>query len=722
MVKINNFKVNEVMMLKVRSLSVLLLVSFSSLLFAQTKPIQGRIADEKGDPLSNVNIVSKPSDTGTQSDDKGEFIFEIPIRDRQIIIDHIGYKPETLDAIIFINGSTITLTPKILELKPLDVIGKRRAQFSPFETKNSVITLDTEELAVRGFVDIGDALFSEQSIVMNETMNGQKSISIRASTSEEMVYLYDGIRINTLGDPLLDLSIFSALGLSGIELVKGGHDKALASSGTINFIPKLTYGPSASFTQQFGTYNYGGFDGFGSIGSSLVSLNGGIGEGQFSQIYVDAEKPEITTSHQRQFGHLGIKNDHNLEFRFMGFKNGKQFQNDRTDNSVSIDMENIIGKMIHSNPAGGEIIFFGLFQNNLGSESTNSYTINKEDLNNGLGFSFEKPIRSAMAKFNGETNYLSSNWVIDSLTFITKRVNSIFTGSFELVQPERNQGIQLKDVKIVLSKHLISDTPDSSVNEIMDTETWDESSSMFTGSIVSSISQKRIMLYTNLGNVFRLPSLNERFSNHIRSTNQGTIGLIPEYKKLFEMGIKIENENDTEKPDYSINISGFNYHYSNKIKQVQLTGVPVQFPINIGEASLSGFDSNLSFSSKTKWFNFSSSYAYYYFSDPMAFQLQPDKMVRNKITLKIKWVQLDLIHRSESARQVTSINSTGTFLHNRLDAIKTYDANLSLKLKFRDYKGTISFSGKNLNNESQELNGISLFDKRYNLNFGLSWK
>tara|TARA_B110000240_G_scaffold49549_1_gene56438 strand:+ start:7182 stop:9296 length:2115 start_codon:yes stop_codon:yes gene_type:complete len=701
---------------------LLFILFFSSILISQTKPIQGSVLDEKGDPLFNVNVVSKPSNTGTQSDDKGEFIFKIPIGDLQIILDHIGYEQETLDAILFKNGTSVTLTPKVLELKPLDVTGAGREQFSPFETKNSVITLDAEELVVRGFVDVGDALFSEQSISMNETMNGQKSISIRASASEEMIYLYDGIRINTLGDPLLDLSIFSASGLSGIELVKGGHEKGLSSSGTINFIPKLTYGSSASFTQQFGTYNYGGFDGFGSIGSSLVSLNGGIGEGRFSQIYVDTKKPEITTSHQRQFGHLGIKNGHNLEFRFMGFKNGKQFQNYRTGNSVSIDMENVIGKIIHLSPIGGEIIFFGLFQNNLGSELTNFYTINKEDSNNGFGFSFEKPIRSAVAKFNGETNYLTSNWVIDSLTFITERVNSIFTGSFELVQPDMNQGIQLRDVKIVLSKHLISDIPDSSVDEIMDTETWDESSSMFTGSIVSSMSQKRIMLYTNLGNVFRLPSLNERFSNHIRSTNQSTIGLIPEYKKLFEMGIKIENQNDLEKPNYAINISGFNYHYSNKIKQVQLTGVPIQFPINFGEASLSGFDSNLSFSSKTELFNFSSSYASYYFSDPMAFQLQPNKMVRNKITLKIRWFQLNLIYRSESARQFTSINSIGTFLHNRLDAINTYDANLSLKLKFQDYKGAISFSGKNLNNVSQELNGISLYDRRYNLNFGLSWK
>ena len=697
-----------------------MIIFLSTILLSQTKPIQGSVVDEKGEPLFNVNIVSKPSNTGTQSDDKGVFNFEIPIGDQQIILDHIGYKQETLDAILYRNGTSVALSPKILELKSLNVIGAGREQFDPYETKNSVIILDTEELAVRGFVDIGDALFSEQSIVMNETMNGQKSISVRASAPEEMIYLYDGIRINTLGDPLLDLSIFSASGLSGLELVKGGHEKALSSSGTINFIPKLTYGPSVSFTQQFGTYNYGGFDGFGSIGSSLVSLNAGTGEGQFSQIYVDADKPEITTSYQRQFGHLGIKNRYNLELRFMGFKNGKQYKNDRTDNSVSIDMENILGKIIHSSPIGGKIIFFGLFQKNLGIESTSSYRINKEDLNNGFGFSIEKPIHSAMAKFNGETNYLTSNWVIDSLNYNTERVNSIFTGSFELVQPEKGQGIQLKDVKIVLSKHLISDKSDSSSAEIMDSEIWDESSSMFTGSIVSRISQNRIMLYTNLGNVFRLPSLNERLSNRLRSINQSTLGLIPENKKIFEMGIKIEDNN--QQPTYAINISGFNYQYSNKIKQVQLNGVPIQFPINFGEASLSGFDANMSFSTIIKWINFTSSYAYYLFSDPMAFQLQPDKMVRNKITLKIKWIQLDLIHRSESSRQVTSINSVGMFFHNRLDAIKTYDANLSLKLKFRDYKGTISFSGKNLNNELQELNGISLFDQRYNLNLGVSWK
>ena len=92
---------------------LLFILFFSTILISQTKPIQGSVLDENGDPLFNVNVVSKPSNTGTQSDDKGEFIFEIPIGDRQIILDHIGYEQETLDAILFKNGTSVTLTPKV---------------------------------------------------------------------------------------------------------------------------------------------------------------------------------------------------------------------------------------------------------------------------------------------------------------------------------------------------------------------------------------------------------------------------------------------------------------------------------------------------------------------------------------------------------------------------------------------------------------------------------
>ena len=148
----------------------------------------------------------------------------------------------------------------------------------------------------------------------------------------------------------------------------------------------------------------------------------------------------------------------------------------------------------------------------------------------------------------------------------------------------------------------------------------------------------------------------------------------------------------------------------------------MQFPITFGDATLSGIDSHLSLTSKRDWFKFTSSYSMYFFSDQKAFQLQPEKMVRNQLTLTVKWFRLDLIHRSESSRQISSIGPAGEYFTSQLNPIKAYDANFSFILDLWGLKTNLSFSGRNLNNEAQELNGISIYDRRYNLNFGVSWR
>ena len=266
------------------------------------------------------------------------------------------------------------------------------------------------------------------------------------------------------------------------------------------------------------------------------------------------------------------------------------------------------------------------------------------------------------------------------------------------------------------------DQGDTTGSIVLDNQSWTESSSLFTASFLNQQLDKRMMIYANLGNVFRVPSLSERNSNRIHFKNTNFLGLMSEYKTSLELGMKVEKNKKDNEPYYDLSISGFSYRYSNKIKQIQLTGNPSQLPINFGDASLSGFDSYFTFSSQSQWFTYLSSYSYYIFSDPMAFQLQPDKLIRNTISLKIKWFQLDLTQRSESARQVTTINREGDYLQNKLEPINSYDMNLSFNLKMSDFNGAVSISGKNLGMTSQELNGISILDKRYTLNFGVSWK
>ena len=141
-----------------RSYLYLTIVIFHAILSAKTKLVEGKITNEIGVPLSNVNIVSMPSETGAQSNEKGDFSFKIPIKDRELSIDHIGHENITLNAIVFKNGTVVQLKEKVIEMDSLDVTASNRNEFDIFESKNSVIHLDMDELSLRGFTDVGLSL------------------------------------------------------------------------------------------------------------------------------------------------------------------------------------------------------------------------------------------------------------------------------------------------------------------------------------------------------------------------------------------------------------------------------------------------------------------------------------------------------------------------------------------------------------------------------------
>jgi len=506
-------------------------------------------------------------------------------------------------------------------------------------------------------------------------------------------------------------------------LVKGGHEKAPSSSGIINFIPKMSYGNSILFNQQFGTYNYGSYNGFGSLGFKYGTINSGMGEGQFSQVYSDTSAPEIHTHHQRIFVNTGLRNGKNFEIRFMGLQNEKTFKNNRTSDSVDVGMENIIVKLNHVHPLSGSITLYGLYQQYRGYEATTIASRNKKDTNRGFGFEFEKDIQNATIRITNESSYPVSDWDVDTLPVFIRRQNSTFTGSFEINLPEEDTKIfELKDVKVVFSKHRVSNVPDTSFGIYMPHNFWSLTNSLFTASVLNKQPDKRILMYANMGNVFRVPSLGEIIANQTQTLISGLSDIVPEHKSTYELGFKMENEVQENERSYSMTISWFRYHYRDKIKQFQLSGAPIHFPFNIGEARLSGFDSHIVFKPRRKWFRYTTTFSYYYFSDPMAFQLQPERMNRNMISINNKWFTLDLIHRGESSRQITTINSSGAIKPNYLKPITNYDINLSTDIHFRKFKGILSLSGINLNNTAQQLDGVSIYDRRYTVKLALAYK
>ena len=103
-----------------------------SSLFSKAKSLFGSIENQNGNQLSSVNIVSIPSNIGTQTNDQGYFSFKINLKDTLIICSHVGYEIDTLKVKSFTNGITIVLEDKILAMDSLQVSANTRGEFQRF--------------------------------------------------------------------------------------------------------------------------------------------------------------------------------------------------------------------------------------------------------------------------------------------------------------------------------------------------------------------------------------------------------------------------------------------------------------------------------------------------------------------------------------------------------------------------------------------------------------
>ena len=114
--------------------------------------------------------------------------------------------------------------------------------------------------------------------------------------------------------------------------------------------------------------------------------------------------------------------------------------------------------------------------------------------------------------------------------------------------------------------------------------------------------------------------------------------------------------------------------------------------------------------------------ANYFYSDEMAFQLKPDKMYRATIQLNSFIGIIKFTYRKESEKYLTTINRSGFQNRTEVSSIENFDLDISRQLPLRYADASISFSGKNLNNQTQSLMGISLYDRRFVLSIGLKIK
>ncbi len=688
------------------------------------RTVEGFVFDSStGEPIEGVNISVASVGAGTSTDESGRFSLLIEGSEATLLVKHIAYKSIDFAIKKADNNVRIELMPEVISLTELDVFGNTdRGEFSQLETKNMVTDIKLDNISFRGYSDIGDVLLNEETVLVTESSTGTKKISIRGGRQEEMVYMYDGVKMYNGGRQSLDLSMFDVGGLGAIELLRGSYENASGSSGTVNFVPELSYKTSASFYQRFGTYNTGSYHNGFSLGNSSISLDVGRSRGKSKQFYENVNEIDILRDNNSQYISAGYRPLSTTELKFYQVKTGRVYNNYYTGDSIGSDLLLNTLKIEHDTRLFGEIDMYVSLQRTTGDDAIEGLKTDRDDSHIVTGLNYQLAMEDGYIKLFLDRAITGADWTTSMGDISIEREAISLSGAFGLSQNKTGEGLELKDIILNFNSNIIEDNKESESNILNPASFIKESGATAGVSAWDHLDNTIVYLFLNIGNNFRVPSIAERYAHALRPNVFDQDTLVTEYKVMREIGIKLSSRDSVRGPSYSGSISYFSYRYANKIKNIQYSGTTLQFPVNYGDADIFGIDLNVKLFNTNKWLGYKASYSSYTFSDQLSFPMQPAAISRQSIVANLGNFSARVGLKKEASRIVTTVGGDGALVNNYLNGHRSLDLNVSYQLTFSDYALSISIFGQNLNDDSQALDGISIFDKRVYLSMGLEWK
>lgn len=245
-------------------LFVLLLMSLELSLAQITGHI---VRTDNGQPIRDAHIMIVGSNRGTLSDSTGYFSLKQERFPLQLVISAMGYMRETLT----LNESPrlplrIPLQPTVIHSEEVLVYSGRILTGANPRNPIPVTSISYDELQLKQNSTAADLLRSETGVYVQQTTPGQGSIYIRGRAGRDVLYLYNGLRMNpsfVRAGQNQYFGAFDPFSIDQMDVFRGpistfyGSD---ALSGGVNIVPRLAtiLGPNGGFGRAQSQVNVGG--------------------------------------------------------------------------------------------------------------------------------------------------------------------------------------------------------------------------------------------------------------------------------------------------------------------------------------------------------------------------------------------------------------------------------------------------------------------------------
>lgn len=239
---------------------MLVLLAFSSLMYAQGSRLKGIVRDSNGEPLAGVSVAVKGTTSGTITDVNGNFYLENEVNSQTVlVVSFIGMQTQEIKV-----GNKRDFKIVLLESSQVleDVVVTGFRSISKTNFTGSSTKLDSDDLNIKGAVDLSRMLEGQAAGVSIQNVSGTfgaaPKVRVRGATSlsgeNKPLWVIDGVvhedLINisndelTSGDPatLLGSAVagLNANDIQSIDVLKDAAATALYGARAMNGVVVVT--------------------------------------------------------------------------------------------------------------------------------------------------------------------------------------------------------------------------------------------------------------------------------------------------------------------------------------------------------------------------------------------------------------------------------------------------------------------------------------------------
>jgi outer membrane cobalamin receptor len=729
---------------------------------ADKNEIEGRILDLNTlRPVVGVNIYIKDSNIGTYSDIAGKFklsLRNIP-RDTLVIFQHIGYDSLKLLVSKIITDYEVLMQSRLIQMNAIEVEASADDMHFKKDLPQPVSVIDSKQFEIKGFVDAGDLLRTDYSVQIDEELSGKKTISMRGGNPDEVIILYNGIKMNNSFDNIFDLSLIDLSDIDRFEVIKGSNTSLYgpeAFSGIVNIVPKYKQDYTIRFQQRFGTYASGNwglhlYQNFKRLYGNFSYRQGGAIRkiaGNTQESVSLENKSENFTGNLTYHLTESEPGDPITSINLMYVRTRLDYYNELNNESLLNFNQLVSSRLVNDTY---DITISSAFQwlDEAQDILSYSYLLEREIDNRSFYINIEKSLDISLFKMlfsyqfkNSELQYIEDRSDLNEMPFGIERAgfNRFHHGLASVIKfkaPSQSENIQFMDFDLSLryddikDKQIDSQLRDSSLNveeysfNTFDNNKWKKFTTKFSTHLGGGDESFAYNAYLNIGNNIKFPTLYQQISvpQAIDSLPYNTPNLKPEKNYSLEIGLVLMRELRKENGifGWQLNANYFKNSFDNKFRSYLVPGFPVTFYDNVKVANISGFEIKPIIYLLNKKITAELGLSKYFISEKAAFPFKYDFKRTVNVQVDHEGYSLQIFWFTEG-EQLGWIRNAG----NRLTEIilpeySNLDIHFNKFVELYGFKLFLNFSARNIFDDDFQLNGLTIRDRRFYFTFGAQY-